>query len=92
VFGMSSGAALVLEAANRLPNITKLALYEAPFFIDDSHPPLPEDYQEQLKGMLASGRRGDMVKYFMTKGIGSPAIFVAMMQFMPACQMAFCTL
>ena len=36
VWGMSSGAVLALEAANRLSGITKLALYEAPFIVDDS--------------------------------------------------------
>ena len=30
VAGQSSGAALAIEAANRLSGITKLALYEAP--------------------------------------------------------------
>src|SRR5690348_3733618 len=34
VAGQSSGAALAIEAANRLPGITKLALYEAPFIVD----------------------------------------------------------
>ena len=36
VWGMSSGAVLALEAANRLSGIKKLALYEAPFIVDDS--------------------------------------------------------
>ena len=82
VFGMSSGAALALEAANRLPNITKLALYEAPFIIDDSRPPFPKDYLEQLKEMLAADRRGDAVKLFM-KQVGTPGIFITIMRFTP---------
>src|SRR5438105_238019 len=41
VFGHSSGAILALEAARLLaPTITKLALYEPPFIVDDSRPPL----------------------------------------------------
>src|SRR6266851_2205459 len=36
VAGQSSGSALVIEAANRLSGITKLALYEAPFVVDDT--------------------------------------------------------
>src|SRR5215469_9686324 len=45
VFGHSSGAVLALDAAQVLPsNITKLALYEPPFIIDDSRPPMPEDF------------------------------------------------
>src|SRR5438046_2572146 len=49
VFGHSSGAVLALEAARLLPTkITKLALYEPPFVIDDSGAPLPTDYVTQL--------------------------------------------
>jgi pimeloyl-ACP methyl ester carboxylesterase len=44
VYGISSGAALALEAANCLPSIKKLALYEAPFVTDDSRPSVPDDY------------------------------------------------
>src|SRR4051812_5066097 len=45
VFGHSSGAVLALEAARLLlTKITKLAVYEPPFIIDDSRPPAPEDY------------------------------------------------
>lgn len=44
LFGMSSGAVLALEAASRLPaKVKKLALYEPPFILDDSRPPLPAD-------------------------------------------------
>ena len=44
VFGVSSGAALALEAATRGVPITRLALYEAPFIVDDSRSPLPDDF------------------------------------------------
>jgi hypothetical protein len=36
--GKSSGAVLALEAANRLTGIKKLALYKAPFIVDDAVP------------------------------------------------------
>src|SRR6266404_4376526 len=38
LWGISSGAVLALEAANRLKAIKKLALYEAPFIVDDTRP------------------------------------------------------
>jgi pimeloyl-ACP methyl ester carboxylesterase len=57
VYGISSGAALTLEAANRGCGIWKLALYEAPFIADDSRPPIPDDYMARLNGLLASDRR-----------------------------------
>jgi pimeloyl-ACP methyl ester carboxylesterase len=81
VYGVSSGAALALEAANRVLAIKKLALYEAPFIVDDSRPALPEDFLARLHERLASGRRGDAVRQFM-KAVGVPAIFVALMRFM----------
>src|SRR5713226_9035537 len=83
VFGISSGAALALEAANRGLAIRQLALYEAPFIVDDSRPPIPNDFLARLNGLIASDRRGDAVRLFM-KLVGVPAIFVAIMRFMPA--------
>lgn len=62
VFGHSSGAVLALEAARRLPGkIRKLVLYEPPFIIDDSRPPMPPDFLPRLNGLLATGRREDAV-------------------------------
>jgi pimeloyl-ACP methyl ester carboxylesterase len=71
VFGHSSGAVLALEAA--APGITRLVLYEPPFIVDDSRPPLPGDYVEHLKEFAATDRRGEAVEYFMTTGVGVPA-------------------
>jgi pimeloyl-ACP methyl ester carboxylesterase len=83
VYGMSSGAALALEAANRGLAITKLALYEPPFVVDDTRPPMPADYLARLTELASSGRRGDMVEYFMTAGAGVPAEVVAEMRTQP---------
>jgi pimeloyl-ACP methyl ester carboxylesterase len=71
-FGHSSGAVLALEAALETPGITKLVLYEPPFIVDDSRPPLPDDYVAHLKELAATDRRGDAVEYFMTTGVGVP--------------------
>jgi pimeloyl-ACP methyl ester carboxylesterase len=83
VYGVSSGAALALEAANCGLPITRLAVYEAPFIVDDSRPPLPEDFRAQLDEAISTGRRGDAVRLFM-KFVGVPGIFVTLMRFMPA--------
>lgn len=81
VFGHSSGAVLTLEAARKLPTkITKLAVYEPPFIVENSRPPLPEDYVAQLNQAIVAGRRGDAVEIFMTKAVGMPAEFVAQMR------------
>ena len=82
VFGVSSGAALALEASTRLKGITKVALYEAPFIVDDTHPPLPASFIPELKTLVANGRRGDAVKKFM-RLVGVPAIGVFVMSWLP---------
>src|SRR5215467_12162530 len=52
VLGHSSGAALALEAAASGLHITRLALYEAPFIVDHTRPPLPDGYLAHLKALL----------------------------------------
>jgi pimeloyl-ACP methyl ester carboxylesterase len=79
VYGTSSGAALALEAARTLA-ITKLALYEPPFIVDDSRPPLRVDYVEGLTDLASSGRPGDAVEFFLTAAAQVPAEFVAHMR------------
>jgi pimeloyl-ACP methyl ester carboxylesterase len=81
VFGHSSGAVLALEAARSLPGrITRLALYEPPFIVDDNRPPLPADYVTRLEALVSAGRRGDAVEYFMTTGPGVPSEVVSGMR------------
>jgi pimeloyl-ACP methyl ester carboxylesterase len=82
VFGSSSGAALALAAAKRLPAIERVAAYEPPFIVDDSRSPLPDDYLPRLNAMIAANRPGDAVKAFM-KFVGAPAIFTALMPCLP---------
>lgn len=80
LYGLSSGAALALESANKLPNkVKKLALYEPPFLVDDTHPPLPKDYVQQVNEMVAAGRRGDAVALFM-RIVGVPEEFIPQMR------------
>lgn len=83
LFGGSSGAVLALEAAAHGLAITKLALYEPPFVVDDSRQPLPDNFVEQLKKMVAAGRRGDAAEAFMTTGANVPAEEVAEMRRAP---------
>ncbi|HEY3023041.1 MAG TPA: alpha/beta hydrolase [Actinomycetota bacterium] len=83
VFGHSSGAVLALEGAVRGLPITKLALYEPPFIVDDSRPLLPEDYERRLTELISSGRRGDAVELFMTAAVGVPPEMVAQMRNSP---------
>ena len=76
VFGVSSGAALALEAAASGLAIDKLALWEPPFDPDEDRRP-PRDLAERYERMIAEGRRGDVIEYFMANVVGLPPEFVA---------------
>jgi pimeloyl-ACP methyl ester carboxylesterase len=82
VCGVSSGAALSLEAARRGLPISRLALYEAPFIVDDSRAPVPDDHVTKLQEAIAAGKPGNAVRRFM-RIVGMPAVMVAAMRFMP---------
>src|SRR5208282_892856 len=71
VHGTSSGAALALDAAKRIPAIGRLAVYEPPFIVDDTRPPIPDDYLDRLNRLVADGRNGDAIKMFM-RFVGTP--------------------
>lgn len=85
VYGTSGCAALALEAAAHglAPSMKKLALWEPPYILDNSRPPVPQDYKNRLIQMLQEGRRGDMVELFMVEAVGMPAAFVAPMRQAP---------
>jgi pimeloyl-ACP methyl ester carboxylesterase len=83
VFGHSSGAVLALDTAQVLPGkIRKLALYEAPFIIDSSHPRMPPDFVPRLNGLIAAGRREEAVELW-NRHIGLPDEMIAGMRQAP---------
>jgi pimeloyl-ACP methyl ester carboxylesterase len=78
LLGHSSGAVLTLEVARTFPDVVEsLALYEPPFILDDSRPPIPEDFVDRLEELAGSERRGDAVAYFLASGVGLPDEAVA---------------
>jgi pimeloyl-ACP methyl ester carboxylesterase len=72
VFGHSSGGALALETTARSVTVSKLAIYEPPYIVDDSRAPLADDYIEHLEELVAAGRRREVVSYFITEAVGMP--------------------
>ena len=83
VYAISSGAALALEAAASGLSIKKLALYEPPFMVGTpAHRP-PANHHAQLVQLIAEGRRGDAVKFYMKDVIGMPGWLVAVFRFLP---------
>jgi pimeloyl-ACP methyl ester carboxylesterase len=84
VFGGSSGAALALEAAARLPAITHLALWEPPYHVDPSAPELPYDFASRLAALVEAGAPGEAVELFMVRAAEVPAGLVGAMRADPS--------
>ena len=83
VYGISSGAALAMEAAITLgPKIQKLAMYEAPYNSDAPARQVWREYRQQLTEALAAGRNGDAMVLFM-RLVGMPADHVPGMRQSP---------
>jgi len=82
VVGASSGAALVLEAARAGVPMRRIALYEVPFIVDDTHAPNDPDLGRRTRELVGSGRRGDAVKLFL-RTVGVPPVVLAVMRVLP---------
>jgi len=82
MFGASSGAVLALEGATDGVGVTKLALYEPPLIVDDTHAPMPADALSFVTGLIAEDRRGDAVKWFM-KSVDVPGFALSIMRLLP---------
>jgi hypothetical protein len=65
LYGVSSGGALVLEAAATGIAIDRVAVYEVPYNVADDWPQRWRAYVEELGALLAAGRRGDAFALFM---------------------------
>jgi pimeloyl-ACP methyl ester carboxylesterase len=76
LYGTSSGAALAMEAAASGLPVRKLVMWEPPYRLD-GRSDLPADTASVYRDLVAAGRRGDAVEYFMAKVVGLPPDFVA---------------
>jgi pimeloyl-ACP methyl ester carboxylesterase len=84
VLGISSGAALTLEAVASGVAAKRIALYEPPYEADGS-PHRLEDARNRLQSFLSAGDRAGAVRFFMTDVFGAPRAFAFAMPFlMPA--------
>lgn len=83
VYGSSGGGILALRAALWGADIGRLAVWEAPFILEGSRPPVRADYRQNLEKLLAEGRRGEMLDSFMIDAVGMPAEFVTPMHDLP---------
>ncbi len=81
VYGISSGAALALKAANAGLPITKMVLYEMPIFTDHSRH-VAADYAQVMDQLIAKGDNAGAVKHFLGNGVGVPRFGMFMMGLM----------
>jgi pimeloyl-ACP methyl ester carboxylesterase len=82
-FGHSSGGALVLRAAAHGVPLTAAASYEAPFVVPGTRE-VAKDPADRIREMVAAGRRGDAVRYWMTSVVAAPPQVLTMMEGSPA--------
>ena len=80
--GLSSGAALSLEAAASGLPLTGVVAYEPPY-VDDAGTRGGEAFETRLRAFIANGNRGGAVRYFMRDMVGAPAPVVFVMRFVP---------
>jgi pimeloyl-ACP methyl ester carboxylesterase len=72
LIGYSGTGNIALEAAARGLPVTKLALWEPPFIVDDSRPPVPKDWGQRIEELVSAGRPGDALEYWITTVVGAP--------------------
>lgn len=82
VVGISSGAALALEAAARGVPMSHLIAFEAPYMVGSHRKPEHARYEADVTSLIARDDREGAVKLFM-RTVGVPAFFVALMRFLP---------
>jgi pimeloyl-ACP methyl ester carboxylesterase len=82
LLGCSSGAVLAADAAAELDGITRIALYEPPFIVDDTHEPRDATFVADTENLIARDNRTGALKKFM-KHVGMPAAMVHLMALTP---------
>jgi pimeloyl-ACP methyl ester carboxylesterase len=78
LLGLSSGAALALEAAAAGLPVDKLVLYEPPY-VAAAYGEAAPDHEARLAELVAANRRGAAVRYFMRDMVNVPAPAVWLM-------------
>lgn len=82
VFGMSSGAALVLEAAAAGVSMLSAIAFEPPYMVGPHHKPAHDEYEAKVKAFIGAGDRDGALKLFM-QTVGVPGLMLAVMRMLP---------
>jgi pimeloyl-ACP methyl ester carboxylesterase len=81
VLGISSGAALALEAAANGVGVERLVLYEPPLIEEAGQPRSYAAARAELQTLTASGDRAGATRFFLTDVMGVPRAFSYLMPF-----------
>ena len=79
VVGVSSGAALALQAVANGVNVKKLVLYEPPYVTNGDRPKPQEDPKIHIQHLVSAGDRAGGVKFFLADVVGVPRPIVLAM-------------
>lgn len=80
LFGMSSGGALAIRAVVAGLPVTRLAVFEAPYIPGSAENIAYPVAANEVRRLVADGKRAEAVTYFMRRVFGAPAPFVMMMK------------
>ncbi|MFE5479807.1 alpha/beta fold hydrolase [Nocardia sp. NPDC056541] len=83
LYGHSSGAALALEAAVRMPDkIDRVVIYDAPYVHDETEQASYAELAATVRALLDQAKNARALKAFL-RGIGMPGAFVALLPLFP---------
>ncbi|HKA57317.1 MAG TPA: alpha/beta hydrolase [Gemmatimonadales bacterium] len=82
VVGISSGAALALEAAAAGVPMSRLVAFEPPYMVGDHRRPDHARFEAELTALISRGDRDGALKLFM-RTVGVPGFLLAIMRIMP---------
>lgn len=77
LFGNSGGAFLAFGAVAGGMPCDRIAVWEPPYILPGSRPPVPVDYADQQAALAEKDDRGAMAELFLVTAVGMPAEVVA---------------
>ena len=83
LFGTSGGAFLAFRAAASGVPCASIAVWEPPYILPGSRPPVPDDYADRQAELAEKGDTGAMAELFLVTAVGMPAEMVTGMRQAP---------
>jgi alpha-beta hydrolase superfamily lysophospholipase len=83
LFGTSGAAFLAFRAAASGVPCASIAVWEPPYIVPGSRPPVPDDYADRQAELAEKGDTGAMAELFLVTAVGMPAEVVAGMRQAP---------